>query len=205
MNISQIYPFFESIFTFLASQPFEWLFVAVYGSFAVVALLSLFICLSVKRAGNTSRVPFLWVTNLYTATALALFTLNQSASFGMVMAILLWIVGYVLYGILRLIKRKAPPEEPTKRYITQMPATPPLDAFRSDIPAAGLDVRLDHALSITERLLAKNMGKGDRQEVEKIRSTLSMLQMKGFLSTAEGEILNENFNTLLKLMAKYNV
>jgi hypothetical protein len=73
------------------------------------------------------------------------------------------------------------------------------------VPAATADVRLDHALSITDRLLAKTLTKGDRGEVEKIRSYLSVLSIKGTLSPEEGEALNESFNTLLKLMAKYNL
>ena len=73
------------------------------------------------------------------------------------------------------------------------------------MPVAKNNVRLEHAISVTDRLLQKNLGKGDRQELEKLKNTLAVLQMKGALSPAESEILNENFNALLKLMAKYDV
>ena len=73
--------------------------------------------------------------------------------------------------------------------------------FRS----AKASVRLDHAMTVTDKLLAKSLGKSDRQELEKLKNTLVVLQMKGNLSTAETDILNDNFNALLKLMAKYNV
>lgn len=73
------------------------------------------------------------------------------------------------------------------------------------VQAAKSNVRLEHAVSVTEKLLGKNLGKSDRQELEKLKNTLAVLQIKGTLSPAEAEILNDNFNTLLKLMAKYNV
>ena len=85
-------------------------------------------------------------------------------------------------------------------------AQPPLPkAVKQEIPAAKNNVRLEHAASVTEKLLSKNLGKSDRQELEKLKNTLAVLRIKGTLSPAESEILNENFNTLLKLMAKYNV
>ena len=60
-------------------------------------------------------------------------------------------------------------------------------------------------MSVIDKLLLKNIGKGDRQELEKLKNTLTVLQMKGTLSPTESDILNDNFNALLKLMAKYNV
>ena len=66
-------------------------------------------------------------------------------------------------------------------------------------------MRLEHAVTVTDKLLAKNLGKGDRQELEKLKNTLAVLRVKGTLTPSEAEILNENFNTLLKLMAKYDV
>ncbi|MCD7729585.1 MAG: hypothetical protein LUI60_06715 [Clostridia bacterium] len=67
------------------------------------------------------------------------------------------------------------------------------------------NVRLDHAVSVTDKLLAKELGRGDRQEAERIKTFLSLMQIKPELSPEENDRLNDNFNTLLKLMAKYNV
>ena len=66
-------------------------------------------------------------------------------------------------------------------------------------------MRTEHALSVTEKLLAKDLGRGDRQETERIKASLGFMQAKGDLSPEDNERLNDNFNTLLKLMAKYNV
>ena len=60
-------------------------------------------------------------------------------------------------------------------------------------------------MAVTDKLLTKNLSKSDRQELEKLKNTLAVLQIKGTLTPTEAEILNDNFNALLKLMAKYNV
>ena len=85
------------------------------------------------------------------------------------------------------------------------PPRPQPNNVRQEIPAAKSTVRLEHAISVTDRLLQKNLGKGDRQELEKLKNTLAVLQMKGTLTPSDSDILNDNFNALLKLMAKYNV
>ena len=66
-------------------------------------------------------------------------------------------------------------------------------------------MKLDHAATVTDKLLQKNLAKSDRQELEKMKNTLAVLQIKGSLTPVESDILNDNFNALLKLMAKYNV
>ena len=40
---------------------------------------------------------------------------------------------------------------------------------------------------------------------EKMKTALTVLKVKGVLSPEEGEALNEMFNALLKLMAKYDL
>lgn len=76
---------------------------------------------------------------------------------------------------------------------------------QAQIPAAKSSVRLEHAIAVTDKLLTKNLAKSDRQELEKLKNTLAVLKIKGTLNPTEADILNENFNALLKLMAKYNV
>ena len=58
---------------------------------------------------------------------------------------------------------------------------------------------------LAQKLLEKELGRGDRQEAEKILSSLRFMQAKGELTPEDNESLNENFNALLKLMAKYSV
>ena len=90
-----------------------------------------------------------------------------------------------------------------------MPAVLPQPAAKSLVPvtapAAQSVVRLDHALSIADKLLLKTLGRGDRQELEKIKTSLTVLKVKGELTPQDGEALNEMFNALLKLMAKYDL
>ena len=91
------------------------------------------------------------------------------------------------------------PALPVQSVFTQS-ARPP----KNNPPAAQNNIKLDHAVTVTENLLTKNLSKSDRQELEKLKNILAVLQIKGTLTTAESDILNENFNALLKLMAKYN-
>jgi len=92
--------------------------------------------------------------------------------------------------------------------LSSMPVSPAMPS-KPERPettvSAKTNVRLEHAVSVTEKLLGKNLGKTDRMELEKLKNTLSVLQLKGTLTPAESDMLNENFNMLLKLMAKYNV
>ena len=76
---------------------------------------------------------------------------------------------------------------------------------QAQVPAAKNGVRLEHAVAVTDKLLTKNLAKTDRQELEKLKNTLAVLKIKGSLNPVEADILNDNFNALLKLMAKYNV
>ncbi|MDE6373562.1 MAG: hypothetical protein K2L72_03595, partial [Clostridia bacterium] len=123
-----------------------------------------------------------------------------------------WCVGYAAYGrVCRFngniaaadVSRAAAPV-PEVRAAAQ-PATRPAPARLAAQPAPQSAVRLDHALSIADKLLMKNLGRGDRQELEKIKTALTVLKVKGILSAQEGEALNEMFNALLKLMAKYDL
>ena len=122
------------------------------------------------------------------------------------MTAIFWVAGYLFYGVLCFcseIKKKkkveVQPALPVQPVFTQ-PARP----AKSNLPAANSNVRLDHAVTVTDSLLSKNLSKSDRQELEKLKNTLAVLQIKGTLTPAEAEILNDNFNALLKLMAKYN-
>ncbi len=101
--------------------------------------------------------------------------------------------------------KEAPAAQIALSSLPAIPAVQPSKAARTEITPAKNSVRLEHAISVTDKLLCKNLGKSDRQELEKLKNTLAVLQMKGTLSPTESDILNDNFNALLKLMAKYNV
>lgn len=202
----------------LASKiTFQALVWACWGGFGAIFILVLTLCLALPNVRAASKRPFLCLTYAFTAVTLALFLTEKSLEDSVFIACIFWIAGYILYGVLCLITKRprtapaqaaataapvifqaaqsAPPERPRQK--------PPAPSFAGGI--ARNNVRLEHALSVTNKLLEKNLGVTDRRELEKLKNTLEVLKVKGALSPAEGEILNENFNTLLKLMAKYNV
>ena len=168
--------------------------------------------LASRRFKAVSKRPFLCLTNAYAGVNLALYLSECGLAQSVMITALFWTAGYILFGLLCAVSRQLKPEKREAAaggtVVTGLPvqiqAAPP-KPVKQDIPAAKNNVRLEHAASVTEKLLSKSLGKTDRQELEKLKNTLAVLRIKGTLSPAESEILNENFNTLLKLMAKYNV
>lgn len=163
--------------------------------------------LALPKMRAASKRPFLCLANAYAAVTLAAFLTSNELPQAILAAALFWCAGYVLYGALCAITRPAIVRQSTVSQValTAMPVQPPQKISNSPVPAVKNSVRLEHAISVTDKLLQKNLGKGDRQELEKLKNTLAVLQMKGTLSPTESDILNDNFNALLKLMAKYNV
>lgn len=222
---------FESLAQNIAEKfPFDTLVWLTWGSFVAIFILSLTLCLSLPSMRQSSKRPYLCLVYAYTAVTLALFLTVNTVEEAAFTACIFWVAGYLSYGVLCALSRDkkkrgirtAPAEasacavpplaaqnvQPAAQVI--QPVQKPSPAPKSPKPAAGTtfarnNVRLDHAIAVTNRLLQKNLGKTDRQELEKLKNTLEVMKVKGSLSPAEGEILNENFNTLLKLMAKYNV
>lgn len=212
-----------------AKISFDSLVWFAWGSFAAIFILALTLCLSLPSVRSSSKRPYLCLVYAYTATTFALFLTAFSMEQAAFIACIFWIVGYVSYGVLCALsgkKKRGPRTLPAQVAACAAPAAPmqnvpvqivqpqpvqqPTPPPKASKPASGSNparnnVRLDHAIAVTNRLLQKNLGKTDRQELEKLKNTLEVMKVKGTLTPAEGEILNENFNTLLKLMAKYNV
>lgn len=204
--------FVNDVYSFVAKIPFDTLVWIVWGSYLGVFAVVLALTVASKSVKAASKRPFLCLTNAYTAVNLSVYLLKCDFAQSVLISVLFWACGYILYGALcaasKLGRKK---ETAAERPVTVLsmpvaaPAPAPTRVERAEAPAAKNNVRLEHAASVTEKLLSKNLGKSDRQELEKIKNTLAVLKIKGALSTTETEILNENFNTLLKLMAKYNV
>lgn len=203
-----------------AKMPFEALMWLIWGSFIAIFILVVTLCLCLPNVRLTSKKPYLCLVYAYTAVTFALFLTASTIEEAAFIACLFWLAGYLSYGILCALTRKkkkephtlpaqvaacAAPVLPAQTIQSkQVPSAPP-KAVKPAESFARNNVRLDHAIAVTNKLLQKNLGKTDRQELEKLKNTLEVMKVKGTLSPAEGEILNENFNTLLKLMAKYNV
>lgn len=196
---------FNNLYSSLAAISHDTLMWIIWGSFAAIFLLSVILSFVSSGIRSASKRPFLCLVNAYAAVTLAAFLTGNELAPSILAAALFWCAGYLMYGFLCLIsrpsKKKAAAQIAFSSIPPQQPSVPPL---RPDMPPAKNTVRLDHAMSVTDKLLSKNLGKSDRQELEKLKNTLTVLQMKGNLSTAESDILNDNFNALLKLMAKYN-
>ena len=201
--------FVNGLYATVAKIPFDWLVWFVWGSYAFIFAVSFATSLASERVRTLSKRPFLCLTNAYAAVNLALFLLKCQLAQSVLISALFWVVGYILYWALCAASR--PKRKNTKSVsfdATAMSAPPvptTVKTVNREVPAAKNSVRLEHAVSVTDKLLAKNLGKTDRQEVEKLKNTFAVLQLKGTLTPTESDILNENFNTLLKLMAKYNV
>lgn len=194
------------IYSSVSSIPFDTLVWIIIGSFAAITLFVIIMCFAVPKIRSAEKRPYLCLVNAYSAVTLAAFLTHETLAPSALAAVIFWCFGYMLYGVICFISKPAKKAEATPSVVTMLPTrTTAPAAPRPDVPAAKSSVRLEHAMSVTDRLLQKNLGKSDRQELEKLKSTLSVLQMKGELSPAESDILNDNFNALLKLMAKYNI
>lgn len=208
--------FINGIYKYFENLPFDTLVYTVAGAYAAVFVLALVLCLVSKNVKKASKRPFLCFTNAFTALICATFLLKCELGASLIVACVFWVVGYLLYGLLCLlsgtkervvnnavnsVSNLAVAEPPARQTVVQRQESLPNSS--QSVPKNS--VRLEHAAAVTDKLLSKNLSKTDRQELEKLKNTLAVLQIKGTLTAGEAEILNENFNALLKLMAKYNV
>ena len=190
----------------VAQIPFDTFVYIVWGSYIAIFIVAFFVTLFSQRAKRAEKKPFLSLTNAYSGVNLAVFLLKCTLSESIMVTAIFWVAGYILYGILCFcsVKKKVKEVEHKAALPVHTVYTQPAVQVANSVPAAKNNVKLDHAVSVTDNLLTKNLAKSDRQELEKLKNTLAVLQIKGSLTPAETEMLNENFNALLKLMAKYN-
>ena len=192
---------FENIYEKISSLSLSVQLYIVWGAFAFIFVLALMLCLFNRSIHRADKRPFLCMVNAFAAVTFAVALTKKGVSFSVMLAVVFWCVGYIMYGIIVFASRRKLPSE--RRPLPDI--APPQNAFSPSVRPAKTNVRTEHALSVTEKLLSVELGKGDRQEVERIKSALSVMRLKGDLSPEENERLNENFSLLLKLMAKYNI
>jgi hypothetical protein len=197
---------FNKIFFYLSALPFEALLIILCCASGGIFLATLVACAFSPKIRRADKKPFFHLSNAFSALALSLFLTEWELARAVAAAAIFWCFCYLLYGVLCLVSRTAPNiDRSGSAVFSALPAPRQEEKYSMNVPAAKNSVRLEHALSIADKLLLKNLGKGDRQELEKMKTTLTILQIKGSLTPQEGEILNDNFNALLKLMAKYNL
>ncbi len=204
--------FFKTIFNQFGGADFALLAVIDLSAFGFVVLAALFGCIFSKRLRAHDKRVFMWVVNAFAAVTLAVFLTEFTFENSLAAAVAVWLVGFLVYGLLSLFKvKRAGNAEKVQQPVSNVtvaqsrPPRPSQPVQAVPQPVVNSEVRLEHALSISDKLLLKNLGRGDRQELEKIKTALTVLKVKGVLSAQEGESLNEMFNALLKLMAKYDL
>ena len=181
-----------------------------FSAFGAIFVLALVGCIFSDRLRAHSKRGFFHIVNIFSALTLAVFLTEFTLAQSVAVSAVFWCAGYLLYGVLNVFKVKRAPLAQSAPAPVSAPPQPevrraPMPQTEQTPPAATSVVRLEHALSIADKLLLKNLGRGDRQELEKIKTALTVLKVKGILSAQEGEALNEMFNALLKLMAKYDL
>lgn len=205
--MNDIIDLLESLFDRLYAADFALVALVDVCCFAAICLLPLAGALLSKRVKAAEKRPFFHLNNAFAALTLAIFCLHFTFTEAVIISAAMWLLGYLVYGLLCALTPKTAaksPERPPVR-VQEAPRPYPTAFARPDVPPAQSAVRLEHALSIADKLLLKNLGRGDRQELEKMKTALTVLKVKGVLSPEEGEALNEMFNALLKLMAKYDL
>lgn len=207
--MESIKKFFSGALAELAKADFSLLVLIISCAFLLIFIIALFACALSQRVRSADKKPFLYAVNLFTAITLAVFLGEFTFEQSLAAACAFWGVGFVLYGVLCLFKPKEKylPATDSVAFVQSVPSSsrPKIQTPIGVPPAVQGGVRLDHAMSIADKLLVKNIGRGDRQELEKMKTALTVLKVKGTLTPQEGESLNEMFNSLLKLMAKYDL
>lgn len=205
--MEEISLFFDMVFEEFARADFALLFLIDICAFVFIFIVALFTCAFSVKARRLKKRPFLYLVDLFTAITLTVFLSKYNLAQAVAAAAIFRCIGIICYGVLRLFKPKEEFTSEAEGVGLQSTSvrSPIPEPTPVAVPAVQSGVRLDHALSIADKLLVKNLGRGDRQELEKIKTALTVLKVKGTLSAQEGENLNETFNTLLKLMAKYDL
>ena len=193
--------FFKNLLSQLGNADFGLLIIIDLAAFGATVAVALVACVVSRKVRAHDKRSFIYAVNAFTALTLV----AASAVF--------WCVGYLVYGGLSLFKTgkksvaavRGTPVSVVTVSGAERAVRPPQNVSVESGPTSQSGVRLEHALSIADKLLMKNLGRGDRQELEKIKTALTVLKVKEVLSPQEGESLNDMFNALLKLMAKYDL
>ena len=192
--------FFEDVYSAVQSLSLDACLCICWGAFAFIFLLTLVLSLTVEGVRRADKRPYLCIVNLFAAATFAFAVSRQSLSFSVLLSAVFWCVAYLSYGLVVLLSKR----KPRLKEGTVLQPEPPADIFTPSVRPARSNVRTEHAISVTEKLLQADLSKGDRQEAERIKSTLAFLKAKPDLTPADNDLLNEKFNPLLKLMAKYD-
>ena len=196
--------FFADVYSSLADIPFGSLVAAalcVYGGLMAAFALA---CACSFRLRSADKRPVLHFVNAASALFFALMLTGAGAGESLFWSVLLWLAGYAYYGALCAFARGARVRaaKPSAA-LSLLPESPPRRPQVPAVSAPSGGARLDHALSIADGLLSKPLSRADRQELERMKTALTVIRVKGEPTPQENETVNDCFNALLKLMARY--
>lgn len=217
--MQEVINFFNGACAFIKNLPLWLSYTVVWSVFFVLSIVVLVTCLCNTKVKACDKRPYLHLLNAFTALTLAIAFSKTSVARSFGAGATFWLVGYLFYGLLCALSAKPAKKHESKNAYSQYSSFGTADdasspyssvavAFRGEEKPrvnAKSTVRLEHAVSITDKLLAKNLGRGDRQELEKMKGVLYSMQVKGDLSAEDHRILNGHFNCLLKMMTKYDL
>lgn len=200
VTMDSVKNFFGSIYSSLASVQFGRLVVISLCAYGGCMLVFAVICALQPRLRASDKRPVFCFVNAFSALFFALLLIELTVAHALFYAVLFWLAGYLYYGALCAFTRPVPPRRQAAR---SLPQTVRRRAAARSLPAANAPARLEHALAITDKLLAGQLSRADRQELERIKTSLTVLEVKGEHSHQESEVINSQFASLIKLMSKY--
>ena len=201
--MNDVSTFFNFVFSAVASLDFGTLIVIALSVYGGLAVLFGAACAASPALRRSDKRPVFHFVNAFTAVFFSLLLIGLKASAALFFATLFWLAGYAYYGALCAACRSKKPRTVQLSGFASLPDLPRAAKKAEVPPADGRGVRLGHALSIADTLLIKQLSRADRQELEKIKTALTVAQIKGTLSPQEGERVNDCFNSLVRLMSKY--
>ena len=196
-----VHDFIERALRAISELSFAGLVAAALGAFGGCMALFAALCARSRRVRAMDKRPLMHFVNAFTALFLAVMLTGADTAQALFWTAVFWLAGYLMYGALCALTRPRPAVIPWQAKPSYAPPRPAKRA--ADLPAAESGVKLEHALSISDKLLLKELSRADREELERIKRALASLQAGGAMSPAEGEAVNADFASLIKLMARY--
>lgn len=201
--MDNIATFFNEVYGALSRLSFGRLVVIALGTFGGLMAAFALLCALCVRLRSADKRPVLHFVNCFAALFFAIMLTGQPTGQALFFSALFWLAGYLYYGAMCAFFR--PQKSSRARTDVVSALDPPPARKREDVaPARESGVRLGHALAIADRLLIRGLSRADRQELERIKTALTVIQVKGDPTPQESEVINAHFNALLKLMAKYD-
>ncbi len=176
-------------------------------SFGLVSFLLMIIAPLSKTFKKSSKRAYIVFSILCCVGLYLVMRLEFTIYISSLISFILACVGGLVYLYLILFKAKSNSSRSQRGgdIHVQALSPPPPNAVRGEGQAVPADVRLEHAVSIIDKLLLLNVSRVDRGTLNSMKATFLLYRQKGTLTAEENKVLNDSLNALLKLMSKYKV